>query len=125
MNREHSSNISGSVICTFPTEKGNSNLFPSLSEALRQTNLTMKERFEGLTAWREKQREERDFLEGKLEEARVHMEGLTLQNQELSKKLEGVGGAPGGSQVRERGRYDKFSDSIMILTFYLVSIECE
>ncbi|XP_053170029.1 optineurin isoform X2 [Scomber japonicus] len=72
-----------------------------LKEALRQTNLTMKERFEGLTAWREKQREERGFLESKLEEARGHMEALTLQNQELSKKLEGAGGAPGGSQGSE------------------------
>ncbi|XP_051248750.1 optineurin isoform X2 [Dicentrarchus labrax] len=70
-----------------------------LKEALRQTNLTMKERFEGLSAWREKQREERDFLERRLEEARGRMEALTLQNQELSRRLgeEGKrGGAPGG-----------------------------
>lgn len=46
----------------------------------------MKERFEGLTAWREKQQEERTFLESKLEEARKHIEMLTLQNQELSRK---------------------------------------
>ncbi|XP_036977972.1 optineurin isoform X2 [Acanthopagrus latus] len=70
-----------------------------LKEALRQTNLTMKERFEGLTAWREKQREERDFLESRLAEARSRMEGLTLQNQELSRRLGGegrTGGALGG-----------------------------
>ncbi|CAK6959882.1 optineurin isoform X2 [Scomber scombrus] len=72
-----------------------------LKEALRQTNLTMKERFEGLTLWREKQREERGFLESKLEEARGHMEALTIQNQELNKKTEGPGGAPGGSQSAE------------------------
>ncbi|XP_062299593.1 optineurin isoform X2 [Scomber scombrus] len=59
----------------------------------------MKERFEGLTLWREKQREERGFLESKLEEARGHMEALTIQNQELNKKTEGPGGAPGGSQA--------------------------
>lgn len=70
-------------------------------EALRQTNITMKERFEGLSVWREKQQEEREFLEGRLEEARSRMEALTLQNQELSKRLEEVGrGAPGGWQVR-------------------------
>lgn len=70
-----------------------------LKEALRQTNLTMKERFEGLTAWREKQRQERDFLESRLAEARSRMEGLTLQNQELSRRLGGegrTGGALGG-----------------------------
>ncbi|KAK9525451.1 hypothetical protein VZT92_016157 [Zoarces viviparus] len=62
-----------------------------LKEALRQTNLSMKERFEGLSVWRVKQREERDFLESRLEEARGHMESLTLQNQELGKRAEGDG----------------------------------
>uniref|UniRef100_A0A3Q1CX56 Optineurin n=1 Tax=Amphiprion ocellaris TaxID=80972 RepID=A0A3Q1CX56_AMPOC len=75
-----------------------------LKEALRQTNLTMKERFEGLSVWREKQKQERDFLEGRLEEARGRMETLSLQNQELSKRLEEserAGGAPGGRQSAE------------------------
>lgn len=69
-----------------------------LKEALRQTNLSMKERFEGLSAWREKQREERDFLETRLEEARGRMEALTIQNQDLSKRL-GESSAGGGSQA--------------------------
>lgn len=71
----------------------------SRSEALRQTNLTMKERFEDLAAWREKQREERGFLESKLAEARRHMEALTLQNQELSQRP-GKDGKTGGLMVR-------------------------
>lgn len=74
------------------------------SESLRQTNLMMKERFEGLTAWREKQREERDFLESRLNEARVRMEALTCQNQELSRKPgqdEKPGDGAGGLQVRK------------------------
>ncbi|XP_068443143.1 optineurin [Clinocottus analis] len=66
-----------------------------LKEALHQTNVTMKERFEDLSTWREKQRQERDFLESRLEEARGHMEVLTLQNQELAmKRDERTGGAP-------------------------------
>lgn len=63
----------------------------------------MKERFEGLSAWREKQKEERDFLESRLEEARGRMEALTLQNQELSRGLEDTGktgGTVGGMQVK-------------------------
>lgn len=74
----------------------------SCSEALRQTNLTMKERFEGLSVWREKQREERSFLESRLEDARVRMEALLLQNQELSQRMGEVkpGGAVGNLQVR-------------------------
>lgn len=71
-----------------------------LKEALRQTNLTMKERFEGLTVWKEKQRQEKDFLENRLQEARRCIETLTLQNQELNKKLE-VGGASTGPQSAE------------------------
>ncbi|XP_074482286.1 optineurin [Sebastes fasciatus] len=67
-----------------------------LKEALHQTNMTMKERFEGLSAWREKQREERGFLETRLEEARGHMEALTLQNQELGRRIEDEG-KTGGS----------------------------
>lgn len=59
----------------------------------------MKERFEGLTAWREKQQEERNFLESKLDDARKHIEMLTLQNQELSRKL-AKDGMAGGSMVR-------------------------
>lgn len=61
----------------------------------------MKERFEGLTAWREKQQEERNFLESKLEDARKHIDMLTLQNQELSRKTtKDWKGIDGGSMVR-------------------------
>lgn len=61
----------------------------------------MKERFEGLTAWREKQQAERNFLESKLDDARKHIEMLTLQNQELSRKTAKDGkAAAGGSMVR-------------------------
>ncbi|XP_010787616.1 optineurin [Notothenia coriiceps] len=67
-----------------------------LKEALRQTNMTMKERFEGLSSWREKQKEERSFLECKLEEARGRMEALIIQNQELNKMKQEEGGAGGG-----------------------------
>ncbi|XP_041728301.2 optineurin isoform X1 [Coregonus clupeaformis] len=72
-----------------------------LKEALKQTNMSMKERFEGLSVWREKQREEKEFLEGRLDEARGRMEALSLHNQELSRKVEeqeGGGGAEGKGQ---------------------------
>uniref|UniRef100_H3CN64 Optineurin n=1 Tax=Tetraodon nigroviridis TaxID=99883 RepID=H3CN64_TETNG len=67
-----------------------------LKESLRQTNLMMKDRFEDLAVWREKQRGERDILERQLEEARVHMEALTHQNRELSGKT-GEDGNLGGA----------------------------
>ncbi|XP_010899597.2 optineurin isoform X2 [Esox lucius] len=73
-----------------------------LKEALRQTNIAMKERFEGLSVWKEKQREERDFLQGRLEEARSRMEALSTHNQELSRRMEELqgGGADGKGQAQ-------------------------
>ncbi|NP_001421408.1 FIP2-like isoform 1 [Salmo salar] len=66
-----------------------------LKEALKQTNMSMKERFEGLSVWREKQREEKEFLEGRLDEARGRVEALSSHNQELSMKVEELEGGEG------------------------------
>ncbi|XP_037098918.1 optineurin [Syngnathus acus] len=75
----------------------------NLKEALRQTNLSMKERFEELFLWREKQRQERVFLETRLGEARVQMEALAMENQGLSKKVTQSPSALDGSQVVPSG----------------------
>lgn len=66
--------------------------------------MSMKERFEGLSVWREKQREEEEFLEGRLDEARGRVEALSSHNQELSMKVEELEGGEGEGkgQVRER-----------------------
>ncbi|KAM7377981.1 hypothetical protein PAMA_013068 [Pampus argenteus] len=64
-----------------------------LKEDLRQANMTMKDRFEGLSVWRDKQLEERHFLKSRLEE-------MTLQNQELSRKLEDAGGSQEAASSR-------------------------
>lgn len=69
---------------------------------MRQTNVTMKDRFEGWSAWSKKQWEEQDVLGSKLEEAQVRIEALTLQNQEMSSRLEEAGrvvSALGGLQM--------------------------
>lgn len=61
----------------------------------------MKERFEGLSAWKEKQKEEKNFLEGKLEEAKDHVITLTCQNEELKSRLQILEKTEGGAaQVR-------------------------
>ncbi|XP_061124277.1 optineurin isoform X1 [Syngnathus typhle] len=75
----------------------------NLKEALRQTNLSMKERFEELFSWREKQRQERVFLETRLGEARVQLEALAMENQELSKNVTQSPCALDGSQVMPSG----------------------
>ncbi|KAM6985651.1 optineurin isoform 2-T2 [Aplochiton taeniatus] len=81
-----------------------------LKEALRETNLTMKERFEGLTVWREKQKTEREFLEGKLEEARGRIEELNSQKLELSRKVEELQGAGGKQEKVQAERTNQFAE---------------
>ncbi|XP_020782101.2 optineurin isoform X2 [Boleophthalmus pectinirostris] len=63
-----------------------------LKEALHKANISMKERFEGLAAWKEKQKEEKGFLESKLSEAKIRVESLMVENQDLRKKLATQGG---------------------------------
>lgn len=48
----------------------------------------MKERFEGLSAWKEKQKEERDFLEQRLEEAKTRLTTVDAENEMLKKRVE-------------------------------------
>ncbi|XP_033882870.3 optineurin-like isoform X2 [Acipenser ruthenus] len=59
-----------------------------LKEALKHTNTSMKERFEDLASWKEKQKEERDFLEDKLQEAKGRVAALTKRNEEQRKKIQ-------------------------------------
>ncbi|KAK7895966.1 hypothetical protein WMY93_021291 [Mugilogobius chulae] len=70
-----------------------------LKESLHKANLSMKERFEGLAAWKEKQKEERDFLDSKLSEAKVQIENIMAENKDLRNKLETEGGDTQGSEV--------------------------
>lgn len=51
-------------------------------------NLMMKERFEGLSAWKEKQKEERGFLEKRLEEAKQRVQTLDSENELLKKRVQ-------------------------------------
>lgn len=50
--------------------------------------MSMKERFEGLSAWKEKQREERGFLEKRLEEAKQRVQALDRENELLKKHVQ-------------------------------------
>ncbi|XP_051787274.1 optineurin isoform X3 [Erpetoichthys calabaricus] len=59
-----------------------------LKESLKQTNMSMKERFENLALWKEKQKEDREYLEKNVQEARERVSSLTKHNEELRKKLQ-------------------------------------
>ncbi|MGH0164299.1 UNVERIFIED_CONTAM: hypothetical protein FKN15_052422 [Acipenser sinensis] len=70
-----------------------------LKETLKHTNTSMKERFEDLASWKEKQKEERDFLEDKLQEAKGRVAALTKRNEEQRKKIQMFeGNGPESSQ---------------------------
>lgn len=71
------------------------------TEALKQTNLTMKERFEGLSAWKEKQKEDREFLEKRLDEARAGLSAVDAENETLKKKVQEL--EKTGAEVTRRG----------------------
>ncbi|XP_078409079.1 optineurin [Cetorhinus maximus] len=58
-----------------------------LKEAIKQTNHAMKERYEELATWREKQREEREYIQKKFEEAKARLTDLAAENETLKSKI--------------------------------------
>ncbi|KAM6435882.1 optineurin isoform 3-T4 [Liasis olivaceus] len=58
-----------------------------LKETMRQRNQAMKDRFEELSAWKEKLKEEREFYESKFKEARQCLATKCLENEGLQNKL--------------------------------------
>ncbi|XP_012378078.2 optineurin isoform X2 [Dasypus novemcinctus] len=63
-----------------------------LKEAMKLNNQAMKERFEELSAWREKQKEERQFFEIQSKEAKEHLLALSHENEKLKQELEKLRG---------------------------------
>ncbi|XP_032478457.1 optineurin isoform X2 [Phocoena sinus] len=58
-----------------------------LKEAMKLNNQAMKGRFEELSAWTEKQREERLFFETQSKEAKERLTALSLENEKLKQDL--------------------------------------
>ncbi|XP_034277987.2 optineurin isoform X2 [Pantherophis guttatus] len=61
-----------------------------LKEAMRQRNQAMKDRFEELSAWKEKLKDEREFYESKFKEARQCLAAKCLENESLHQKLQSL-----------------------------------
>nr|XP_008109659.1 PREDICTED: optineurin [Anolis carolinensis] len=59
-----------------------------LKEAVRQHNQAMKDRFENLSEWSEKLKEEREFYEIKFKEARQCLASKCVENETLKKQLQ-------------------------------------
>ncbi|XP_062990339.1 optineurin isoform X3 [Elgaria multicarinata webbii] len=56
-------------------------------KAMRQRNQAMKARFEEISVWKEKLKEEREFFETKFKEARQCLATKCVENEELKKQL--------------------------------------
>ncbi|XP_038597245.1 optineurin isoform X2 [Tachyglossus aculeatus] len=65
-------------------------------KAMKLNNQAMKGRFEELSAWREKQKEERQFFESKFKEAKERLLALSNENEKLKQELDGVKGEKKG-----------------------------
>lgn len=72
-----------------------------LKETLQQTNSSMKEKFEELSVWKERQTGVIEFLERKLEEAKEHISTLTRANLELQRLKKSGGGTQDEARRRE------------------------
>lgn len=59
-----------------------------LKEAIKLNNQVMKGRFEELSAWTEKQKEERQMFETQSKEAKEHLTALSQENEKLKEELE-------------------------------------
>lgn len=73
-----------------------SDMWPSPSEphieAMKLNNQAMKGRFEELSAWTEKQKEERLFFETQSKEAKERLMALSHENEKLKEELEKLRG---------------------------------
>ncbi|NXP89939.1 OPTN protein, partial [Passerina amoena] len=61
-----------------------------LKEAMKLHNQAMKERYEELSTWREKQKEEREFYELKFKEAKQCLQAKCIENEQLQQQLQSL-----------------------------------
>ncbi|KAK1203751.1 OPTN protein, partial [Pygoscelis papua] len=61
-----------------------------LKEAMKLHNQAMKDRYEELSIWREKQKEEREFYELKFKEAKQCLLAKCLENEQLQQQLQSL-----------------------------------
>ncbi|NXE79057.1 OPTN protein, partial [Cochlearius cochlearius] len=66
-----------------------------LKEAMKLHNQAMKDRYEELSIWREKQKEEREFYELKFKEAKQCLLAKCVENEQLQQQLQSLKGKEG------------------------------
>ncbi|XP_009867793.1 PREDICTED: optineurin, partial [Apaloderma vittatum] len=70
-----------------------------LKEAMKLHNQAMKDRYEELSIWREKQKEEREFYELKFKEAKQCLQAKCIENEQLQQQLQSLKEREGGAEM--------------------------
>ncbi|NXH75208.1 OPTN protein, partial [Hydrobates tethys] len=70
-----------------------------LKEAMKLHNQAMKDRYEELSIWREKQKEEREFYELKFKEAKQCLLAKCIENEQLQQQLQSIKEREGGAEM--------------------------
>ncbi|KAM6302539.1 optineurin isoform 2-T2 [Podargus strigoides] len=70
-----------------------------LKEAMKLHNQAMKDRYEELSIWREKQKEEREFYELKFKEAKQCLQAKCIENEQLQQQLQSLRGREEGAEM--------------------------
>ncbi|XP_009989229.1 PREDICTED: optineurin [Tauraco erythrolophus] len=70
-----------------------------LKEAMKLRNQAMKDRYEELSIWREKQKEEREFYELKFKEAKQCLLAKCIENEQLQQQLQRLKGREEGVEM--------------------------
>ncbi|NXR61787.1 OPTN protein, partial [Rhadina sibilatrix] len=70
-----------------------------LKEAMKLHNQAMKDRYEELSTWREKQKEEREFYESKFKEAKQCLQAKCIENEQLQQQLQSLKEREEGAQM--------------------------
>uniref|UniRef100_UPI00398E5AC1 optineurin isoform X2 n=1 Tax=Pristiophorus japonicus TaxID=55135 RepID=UPI00398E5AC1 len=101
-----------------------------LKEAIKQTNHAMKERYEELATWREKQRVEREYIQNKFEEAKTRLSDFAAENEALKKKIQelnsdGLQGVTKGDPVAEGAFSNLVEQDVQQLKVFVSRLQAE
>lgn len=85
-------------------------------EAMKLHNQAMKDRYEELSTWREKQKEEREFYELKFKEAKQCLQAKCIENEQLQQQLQSL-------KEREEGADMVNKELVRLTCFWTENLE--
>lgn len=88
-------------------------------------NQAMKERYEELSIWREKQKEEREFYETKFKEAKQCLLAKCIENEQLQQQLQSLKEREEGAEMVNKEMLGLTYFEINERSFYAPSSYCE